>query len=98
MPLPFVREADPQARDRAAAERGHRVEGVAAPERADAPGGVGAEVPRAVRDDDDVRSEDLLGGEHPRPHRDGLELSAEGLSGGDPSVDQPRIAELEHQP
>ena len=73
------------------------VEGVAASERADAPGGVGAEVPRAVRDDDDVGCQDLFGGEHPRPHRDRLELPAEGLSGGDPSVDQSGIAELEHE-
>ena len=97
VPCALVGETDPQRRDRSALERGHGVQRVAAPERADPPRRVGAEVPRAVGHHDHVCREHLLGREHARPHRDGFELAAERLPAGDPPVEQPGIAEVEHQ-
>ncbi len=97
VPISYVGEADPEGRDRTAPERGDRVQDVTGAEGAHAPGGVGSEVPRSVRHDDHVGPEEFLRGEHAGPHGDGLHLSAERLPAGDPPVDQPSVAEFEHQ-
>ena len=91
--LSRVGERQPQGSDRAAVQRGGRVDRLARRHPGEAPPGPGAEIARTLGDDRDVGPDYVPGRQQAGVHGDRLEVTAERLAGGDRRRQPPRLPE-----